>query len=35
MRRALRFIQLIWIQRSVGRAFWVDAYENFKPGHGK
>lgn len=35
MKRALRFIRLCWIQRSFSRALWVDAYENFKPGHGK
>lgn len=35
MKRIARFIRLCFIQRSIGRALWVDAYNNFKPSHGK
>lgn len=35
MKRAIRFIWLCFHLRSVGRALWVDALENFTPTHGK
>ena len=34
-KRAAMFIQLCLVQRSIARALWVDAYENFIPRHGK
>lgn len=33
--RFLRFIASCIRLRSVSCALWVDAYDNFKPGHGK
>jgi hypothetical protein len=35
MKRALRFIALCWIQRSIARALWVDSYENAEQENGK
>jgi len=31
MKRFLHFIRLCIVLRSVSRALWVDAYDNFKP----
>jgi len=31
MKRIFNFIRLCIVQRSVSRALWVDAYDNFKP----
>ena len=35
MKRLFRFIALTIRLRSISRAIWIDAYDNFKPGHGK
>lgn len=35
MKRLARFVQLCFIQKSVSRALWVDAYENGEQGNGK
>ena len=33
--RFIRFIASVIRLRSLGCASWIDAYDNFKPGHGK
>lgn len=33
--RVLRFIASCIRLRSFSRALWIDAYDSFKPGHGK
>lgn len=35
MKRAVRFLYLCVRLRSVGRAMFVDQYENHQPHHGK
>ena len=33
--RFFRFIASVFRLRSISAARWIDAYDNFKPGHGK
>ena len=33
--RVFRFIATCFRLRSFSRALWIDAYDNFKPGHSK
>lgn len=35
MKRLFRFIASVMRLRSISRALWIRAYDNFKPGHGK